>query len=100
MENQNTMTDEQYEELQDQLWELVREYSLSGILSDIEYPESWTEEDIEEFEDTYEVVDCDPNVEDMTCIVRVESDKFSATAELVVEGDDYYWNITEQGECS
>ena len=100
MENQNTMTDEQYEELQDQLWELVREYSLSGILSDIEYPESWTEEDIEEFEDTYEVVDCDPNVEDMTCIVRVDSDKFSATAELVVEGDDYYWNITEQGECS
>ena len=100
MENQITMTDEQYEELQDQLWELGREYSLSGILSDIEYPESWTEEDIEEFEDTYEVVDCDPNVEDMTCIVRVESDKFSATAELVVEGDDYYWNITEQGECS
>ena len=99
MENQNTMTDEQYEELQDQLWELGREYSLSGILSDIEYPESWTEEDIEEFEDTYEVVDCDQNVEDMTCIVRVESYKFSATAELVVEGDDYYWNITEQGEC-
>jgi hypothetical protein len=99
MKNQNTMTDEQYDELQDQLWELGRDYSLSGILSDIEYPESWTEEDIEEFEDTYEVVDCDPNVEDMTCIVRVESDTFYATAELVVEGNNYYWNITEQGEC-
>ena len=86
------------DKLYDKLWELGREYSLTEILSDIEYPESWSDEDIEEFEDTYEVMDCDPNVEDMTCVVRVETDRFYATAELTVEGDDYYWEITDQGE--
>jgi hypothetical protein len=30
--------------------------------------------------------------------VRVENHSFSATAELTVEGDDYYWEITDQSE--
>ena len=97
MENQETMTDEQYQEMEDQLWELGRDYSTGAILSEIEWPESWTEEDIEDFEDNYEVVECDACVDRMTCEVTVEHDNFSVSALCTVdENNAYSWEIISQ----
>tara|TARA_R110000823_G_scaffold89381_3_gene198202 strand:- start:15 stop:482 length:468 start_codon:yes stop_codon:yes gene_type:complete len=84
-----------HDELEEELWEAGRVYALGGILSDIEYPEGMTEEDIEEFCNTYEVVDCTPSIEDGTCEVEIEGDNGLRVTALgtVDDDDDISWEI-------
>ena len=69
----NIEADREWQQTWDNLWELGREYALAGILSDIEYPSDMDEDDIEEFEDTYEIIDVNPDVDAMTCEVIISS---------------------------
>ena len=98
MKNQETMTDEQYQEMEDQLWEAGRVYALEDICSEIEWPEEMTEEEVEEFCNTYEVVDCTASVEDRTCEVEIEGDNGLRVTALgtLDEDDDICWEIISQ----
>ena len=69
----NIEADREWQQTWDNLWESGREYALAGILSDIEYPSDMDEDDIEEFEDTYEIIDVNPDVDAMTCEVIISS---------------------------
>ena len=69
----NIEADREWQQTWDNLWESGREYALTGILSDIEYPSDMDEDDIEEFEDTYEIIDVNPDVDAMTCEVIISS---------------------------
>ena len=96
--NQEEMTDEQYQEMEDQLWEAGRVYALEDICSEIEWPEEMTEEEVEEFCNTYEVVDCTASVEDRTCEVEIEGDNGLRVTALgtLDENDDICWEIISQ----
>ena len=69
----NIEADREWQQTWDNLWELGREYALADIFSDIEYPSDMDEDDIEEFEDTYEIIDVNPDVDAMTCEVIISS---------------------------
>ena len=69
----NIEADREWQQTWDNLWDLGREYALADIFSDIEYPSDMDEDDIEEFEDTYEIIDVNPDVDAMTCEVIISS---------------------------
>ncbi len=89
MENQNTNTMTNYTE--DELWEMGRIFSLEDMMSYIDFPESWTEEMVKEYCETYEVVDCTPDEDEQVVEVAVEGTVEGETlrAECNFENDEW-----------
>ena len=55
----------------DELWEMGRIFALEDIVWSIEFPESWTEEMIDEYSETYEIWDCSEDEDEQTIHVEV-----------------------------
>ena len=83
MENTNYTADE--------LWEMGRVFSLEDIIWSMEYPESWTEEMIDEYSETYEVMECSEDEDEQTIVVEVEGEVNGQTLRATCIFEDGEW---------
>ena len=76
---------------EDQLWDMGRIFSLEDIVWSMEFPESWTEEMIDEYSETYEVVDCSEDEDEQTIEVEVEGTVNGQTLRAACKFEDDEW---------
>ena len=91
MENQNTNKMTNY--TADELWDMGREFSLEDIIWYMEFPESWTQEMIDEYSETYEVIDCTEDEEEQTIYVEVEGMVDGQTLRANCTFEDDKWGM-------
>ena len=82
---------------EDELYEFGRTYALEHICSDMDYPNDWDEDQIEEFYETYEILDVTPNEEEQTIEVEISGDCGTYVRAVAENGQ---WSIVEQNYCS
>ena len=77
----------------DELWDEGRTYALECICSDMDVPDHWTEEQAEEFYDTYEIMDVSEDEEEQTIDVEIEGNCGTRIHARYADGE---WSIIEQ----